>query len=146
MQEVRQKRGLSYGVSSGFGPLFQEGPFVVTLQTRREQAARALSVVQETLTTFLEAGPTAEELRAAQDNLVGGFVLRLDSQRAQLDLLAMMAWYRLPLDYLDRWTEQVSAVTVDQVRAAFARVLDSKRWVTVVVGGVQTPPAPNVPR
>jgi len=46
----------------------------------------------------------------------------------------VIGFYRLPLDYLDRWTERVDAVSLAQVRDAFARVLDAKRMATVVVG------------
>ena len=46
-----------------------------------------------------------------------------------------IAWNQLPLDYLDRWTEQMASVRVDDVRRAFARVLQPERMVTVVVGG-----------
>ena len=80
-------------------------------------------------------GPTEEELKAARDNLVGGFALRIDSNRKLLDNVAAVAWYGLPLDYLDGWTARVEAVTVAQVRAAMARVLAPARMVTVVVGG-----------
>jgi zinc protease len=134
MRELREQRGLTYGISSGFSPLFQPGPFMVSMQTRREQADEALAVVRRTLADFAREGPGPEALRAAQDNLIGSFALRLDTNREQLDLLAMMAWYGLPLDYLERWTERVAAVTPDQVRAAFAQVLDAQRLVTVVVG------------
>jgi zinc protease len=134
MHEVREKRGLTYGVSSDFSPGRHAGAFTVGLQTRSDQASAAIAVTRETLARFVAEGPTAQELQAAQDNLVGGFALRLDSNRKLLGNVANIAWNGLPLDYLDSWTQRVQAVTVAQIRAAFARMLQPERMVTVVVG------------
>jgi zinc protease len=134
-QEVREKRGLSYSVYSYFAPGMHAGAFVVGLQTRPDQAEQALKVSREVLAKFVAEGPTPEELQAAQDNLIGGFALRIDSNRKLLDNVANIAWHQLPLDYLDHWTQQVAKVTVADVRAAFARKLQPQRMVTVVLGG-----------
>lgn len=135
MHEVREKRGLTYGVSSDFSPGRHAGAFTVGLQTRADQANAAMAVARETLARFVAEGPTDEELKAAKDNLVGGFALRLDSNRKLLGNVANIAWNGLPLDYLDTWTQRVQAVTTAQIRAAFARMLQPERMVTVVVGG-----------
>lgn len=132
--EVREKRGLAYSVYSYFSPSLQPGPFTVGLQTQREQTEVALGVTRETLGRFIASGPTEQELAAAKANLIGGFALRIDSNRKILDNLATIGFYRLPLDYLDRYPERVEAVTVAQVRDAFARRLKPDSLVTVVVG------------
>ncbi len=132
--QVREQRGLSYSVYSYFAPGLHEGPFAAGLQTRPDQAEQALALTQEIIREFVRVGPTAEELKAAQDNLIGGFALRLDSNKKWLDQLANIAWNGLPLDYLDRWTEQVAAVTVEAVRAAFQRKLQPERMVSVILG------------
>src|SRR4051812_46263260 len=110
-EEVRQKRGLSYSVYSYFAPGMHAGAFTLGLQTRPEQAKQAVQVSRDVLRRFVAEGPTAAELKAARDNLVGGFALRIDSNRKLLDNVANMAWYDLPLDYLDTWTRQVEKVT-----------------------------------
>ena len=132
--EVREKRGLSYSVSSSFSPGLQPGAFWVGLQTRPDQAQQALQVVRSELARFVADGPTEAELQAAKDNLVGGFALRIDSNAKLRDNVASLAWNDLPLDYLDTWTAKVQAVTREQVRAAFARVLQPARMATVTVG------------
>ena len=137
--EVREKRGLAYSVYSYFAPLLQPGPFAIGLQTRKDQTDVALGVVRETLARFLSEGPSAEELQAAKSNLVGGFALRIVSNRKILDNLAVIGFYRLPLDYLDRWTDRVEAVTLEDVRAAFARHIHPDAMVTVVVGAGPVP-------
>ena len=133
--EVREKRGLSYSVYSGFNPGLNAGAFTIALQTRPDQAAQAVEVVRDVLGGFVADGPTAAELKAAQDNLIGGFPLRIDSDAKLIGNVANIAWNDLPLDYLDTWTEQVRAVTVADIRAAFSRVIQPDRMVSVVVGG-----------
>jgi len=86
------------------------------------------------LRRFVAEGPTEAELQAAQQSLVNGFALRIDSNRKLLDNVANIGWNGLPNDYLDTWTEQVRRVTVADIRRAFARVLQPERMVTVVVG------------
>ncbi|HWS74444.1 MAG TPA: insulinase family protein, partial [Quisquiliibacterium sp.] len=132
--EVREKRGLAYSVYSYFAPSLQRGPFTIGLQTKKEQTELALQVVRETLARFLSEGPTEAELAAAKANLVGGFPLRIDSNMKILDNLSTIGWYRLPLDWLERWPQRVEAVTPQQVREAFARHVRPEALATVVVG------------
>jgi zinc protease len=138
-EEVRQKRGLSYSVYSYFAPGMHAGAFILGLQTRPDQAAQAVQVSRDVVRRFVADGPTPAELKAAKDFMIGGFALRIDSNRKLLDNLANIAWYDLPLDYLDTWTKQVEKVTAADVRAAFARKLQPDRMVTVVVGGDVAP-------
>ncbi len=133
-EEVREKRGLSYSVYSGFSPGLHAGAFTVALQTRPDQAAQALQVARDVLARFVAEGPADEELRAAKDNLVGGFALRIDSNRKLLSNVVNIATNGLPLDYLEGWTQRVEALTVADIRAAMARKLQPARMVTVVLG------------
>ena len=132
--EVREKRGLSYSVSSYFAPGLHAGAFTVGMQTRPDQTAQAVTVSRDVLERFVTEGPTEAELKAAKDNLVGGFALRIDSNRKLLDNVANIAWNNLPLDYLDTWTAQVERVTLADIRAAFGRKLQPGRMVIVTVG------------
>jgi zinc protease len=133
--EVREKRGLSYSVYSYFSPAKQAGPFTLGLQTRPDQAQQAIEISRKVLSEFVKKGPTATELKAAKDNLIGGFPLRLDSNKKLLDNLSNIAWYELPLDYLDTWSARVERVSIEQIKTAFARHLQPDRMVGVVVGG-----------
>ena len=132
--EVREKRGLTYGVSSYFSPGLHAGSFTVGLQTRPDQTAQAVEIVRQVVKAFVVDGPTEAELQAAKDNLMGGFALRIDSNRKLLDNLSGIAWNNLPLDYLDTWTQQVEQVSVAGIKAAFARKLQPEKMVTVILG------------
>lgn len=133
-QEVREKRGLTYSVYSYFSPMLQPGPFQIGFQTQKEQTGEALKVVRDTLAAYLRTGPTPAELKAAKDNLVGGFALRIDNNRKILDNIAVIGFYNLPLDYLDTWTANVAKVTAADIKAAFNRKIAVDKLATVVVG------------
>jgi zinc protease len=134
--EVREKRGLSYSVYSYFAPGLHAGAFTLGLQTRPDQVDQAVQVSRDVMAQFVANGPTEAELKAAKDNLIGGFALRVDSNRKLLDNIANIAWHHLPLDYLDTWTQQVDKITAADIKAAFARKLHTDRMVTVVLGAL----------
>lgn len=134
-KEVRDARGYAYSVFSFFHPHRVAGPFQIGLQTRGSQTDSALAVVSEVLAAFTALGPTEEELTAAQNNIINGFGLRLDSNRKILDHVAMIGFYGLPLDWLDNYTGYIAAVTAEEVRDAFARRIRPEHLVTIVAGG-----------
>lgn len=132
--EVREKRGYAYSVYSYFLPLAQQGPFQIGLQTKKEQADEALARVRIVLDEFLGRGPSVAEMKAAKQNLVGGFALRIDSNRKLLEQVAMLGFYQLPLTWLDDFPAKVEKVSAAEVRAVFARRVRPDHLVTVVVG------------
>jgi zinc protease len=149
MDEVREERGLSYSVYSYFAPMARPGPFTLGLQTKNDQADQALSVLLDTLERFVTDGPTADELESAKKNLTGGFPLRIASNAKVVQYLAVIGFYDLPLDYLERFTDRVDAVTSEQIRDAFRRRVQPERLAVVMVGGgepgSEDPGAPNEP-
>ena len=134
MNEVREKKGLAYSVYSYFMPLKQPGEFQIGLQTKKEQADEALKLVRDTLKNFIAKGPTEKELLAAKDNIIGGFPLRIDSNRKILGYLSVIGFYGLPLTYLDDFTHNIDKVTIAQIREAFKRHIDLQAMATVIVG------------
>jgi len=133
-EEVREKRGLVYSVYSYFMPMAESGPFQIGLQTKKDQAEDALKLVKETLANFIRDGITEKELKAAKANIIGGFPMRIDSNGKILDYLAMIGFYKLPLNYLDEYNRNVEKVTVAQIKDAFSRRLKPENFVTIIVG------------
>jgi zinc protease len=115
-------------------PTAEIGQFQVGLQTKREQADEALKLVRETLNKFVAGGVTEAELKAAKQNIVGGFPMRIDSNAKILDYLAMIGFYKLPLTYLDTFNDEVGKVTTAQIKDAFNRRIKTDKMVTVIVG------------
>nr|WP_306306085.1 insulinase family protein [Methylomonas koyamae] len=133
-EEVREKRGLAYGAYSVFAPLYRQGPFMMSLQTRNDQTEQALGVLRKTFAEFLEKGPTDKELTAAKQNITGGFAMRFDTNSKLSDYVAMIGFYQQPLDYLDTFQSKVEAVTVEQIKDAFKRRVKPELLQTVTVG------------
>ena len=132
--EVREKRGLAYSASSAFMPLLKNGVFVASLQTRNDQTAQALEVLNQTLADFVKNGVTETELTAAKANIIGGFPLKFDSNKELANYVAMMGFYQMPLDYLDTFQQNVQNVTKEQIADAFKRRVDLNLLQTVTVG------------
>ncbi len=135
-EEVREKRGLVYSVYSYFMPMAELGPFQIGLQTKKEQAEESMKVVNETVAKFIANGVTEKELKAAKDNITGGFPMRIDSNAKILDYLSMIGFHQLPLTYLDDFNKQVAKVTAKQIKDAFQRRIKPQDFVSVTVGGL----------
>lgn len=134
-QEIRSERGLAYSVSSRFQPMAAEGPFRISMQTEVEQADAALAALREALRRWHDAGVTAEELEASRANVINSFPLSMDSNSDIVGLLGMIAFYDLPLDYLERYTDRMEAVERDALNARLRERIDPAAMVTVIVGG-----------
>lgn len=130
---VREDRGYAYSVYSYFQPQLVQGPFTIGLETKRAQADDALKVVGAVVGDFLKQGPTSAQLKAAQDNIAGGFALRIDSNSKLAANLGVMAFYGLPTDWLAQYPARVRALTPEAVRDAFRKHVSPEQLVTVRV-------------
>ncbi|HIE40332.1 MAG TPA: insulinase family protein [Thiomicrorhabdus sp.] len=136
MEEVREKRGLVYGVGSGFSPMKQAGPWLVSLSTKNDSAQEAKKVVNDTLNAFMKDFDS-ERFEAIKDNLIGGFPLRIDSNGKIIRYIAMIGFYDLPLDYLEIFPKEIKALKKQQVLDAWNRHIDVSKMTTVMVGQVK---------
>ena len=135
--EIREKRGLTYGVVSQFMPMPGDGPFLISLSTKNTEAANALGATEEILTSFLANGPSEEELTAAKQYMVGSFPLSLASNGNIAGMLLRIAFYHLPDDYLDTYTARVEAVTLAEIKKAFDNAIHPDKMLFVSVGKLE---------
>ncbi|WP_079213987.1 M16 family metallopeptidase [Ventosimonas gracilis] len=145
-EEVREKRGLTYGIYSAFTPMAAPGPFIISVQTKAQQSEGTLELVQQILADFIANGPTEQELAAAKRELFGSFPLTLMSNADIAGQLGAIGFYDLPLDQLERFMQQVKQVSIEDIKAAFARHLDAEQLVIVSAGpttGQQPLPPPG---
>ncbi len=133
-EEVREKRGLVYSIYSYFAPQHVAGPFILSLKTRNDQTVQALAIVQKTLKTFVEEGPSEVELQKAKQGITGSFPLRIKSNSDIIGYLSVIGFYQLPLDYLHNFNRQIEAVSLKKIQEAFKRRLHLEQLVTVTVG------------
>jgi len=146
MSEVREKRGLTYGVYSGFTPMQVRGPFLINLQTRAELGDGTLKLVQDILRDYLKTGPTQEELDNAKREQAGSFPLSNASNASIVAQLGATGFYDMPLTWMEDFLQQSQALTVEQVKAAMNKHLDADKLVIVTAGpkvAQQPLPAPT---
>ncbi|MCQ4311449.1 insulinase family protein [Pseudomonas stutzeri] len=134
MEEVREKRGLTYGVYSGFSPMQTKGPFMINLQTRAELSEATLGLVQRLVAEFLEQGPTKAELERSKRETAGSFPLSTASNADIVGQLGSIGFYDLPLTYLEDFMQQVQALSVEDVRTAMSKHLSADGFVIVTAG------------
>jgi len=134
VQVIREDRGLAYSVSSYFSPMREKGPFMMSLQTRADQADEALSLLQSELGKYVKTGPDKDELEKSLSNITGSFPLNLDSNSKLLGFLAMIGFYDLPRDYLDTYIKNINKVDRSDIKHVLKKRIDVDNMVTVIVG------------
>ena len=134
-QVIREDRGLAYSVYSYFMPFIEKGPFQIGVQTKKNQVDQAKKLIEKTVAEFIKDGPTSDELKRAKDFMIGGFPLKLDSNKSILEYVSMMAFYKYPLDYLDTFTKKIDKISAEEIKSAFQRRVDMSKFSTVIVGG-----------
>lgn len=133
-EEIREKRGLSYAVFSHFSRWVGRGPFLISLDTKTSSASQALILAREQVALIHQQGVRAEELERAKSFLVGSFPLRLDGLSELTSNLAVVSFFDLGLDYLERWPQRIQAVTLEEVNQAARKYLVPERLHVVSVG------------
>jgi zinc protease len=134
MEEVREKRGLTYGIYTSLWTFDHAGLIVGSSSTENSRAGKALEVTQDVWRRMHEQGPTPEELDSAKKFLTGSFALRLDSTTQIARMLVSIQYDQLGIDYLDRRDALIEKVTIEDARRVARALLDPARLLTVVVG------------
>ncbi|MGB8313588.1 MAG: pitrilysin family protein [Aestuariivirga sp.] len=132
--EVREKRGLTYGVGFNLSPMDHVGLYVGSLGTRNEKAGEALSVVKDTLKKMADEGPTQAELDDTKTFLTGSYPLRFDSNDKIASQLLGIQQQNLGIDYVNKRNGLIEAVTLEQAKAQAKRLIDSDHLIVSVVG------------
>ena len=131
--EVREKRGLAYGVDSSLVTHEYSSGLVISTATRSDRSAETLAVIRETVRRMAEAGPTEAELAAAKKYIIGSYPLNnLDSSNAIAATLLSLQEEKLGIDYMDKRSALIEAVTLDQVKAVAKKLLVTEPAILVV--------------
>jgi len=134
MQELRVKRGLTYGVYSYIYPMKELGPFVIGIETKAEQAQKSVEIINKMLKDFVAKGPTDKEINHAKESIINGFPLRIDSNKDILNYLSMINYYNLPIDYLNTFVKKISSISKKDIINALQNEIDINKMTTLVVG------------
>ncbi|MGH6767796.1 MAG: M16 family metallopeptidase [Xanthobacteraceae bacterium] len=131
--EVREKRGLAYGVYTSLTWLHGTALLVGNTGTRADAAAETIKVIENEFQRMAKDGPTEKELNEAKTYLKGSFVLGLDTSTKIANQLVQIQLDDLGIDYIERRAALIDAVTLADARRVAKRLLDSG-FLTVVVG------------
>ncbi len=134
MEEVREKRGLAYGVSTYLNPQLLGGFYMGSVGTENARVGESVAIIKQEIARLRDEGPTDKEIADAKTYLAGSFALRLDSNAKIANMLISMQLYDLGIDYLDRRNKEIEAVTRDDIVRAAGRLLDAGKMTFVVVG------------
>jgi zinc protease len=131
--EVREKRGLAYGVYTSLTWLQGTALLIGTTGTRADAAAETIQVIESEFQRMAKDGPTEKELNEAKTYLKGSFVLGLDTSSKIAAQLVQIQLDNLGIDYIERRSALIDAVTPADARRVAKRLLDGG-FLTVVVG------------
>lgn len=134
MTEVREKRGLTYGVASYLVPKDLGALYMGQVASSNDRVAQAIEVIQDEWRKLATQGVTEEELQDAKTYLTGAYPLRFDGNARIANILAGMQLDGLPIDYADTRNDKVNAVTRDDIKRVAARLVQPDALHFVVVG------------
>ncbi len=134
MQEVREKRGLTYGVGTYLVPKDLASVYLGSVSSANDRIAQATTVVRDEWRRAATEGVTQKELDDAKTYLTGAYPLRFDGNAQIAGIMVGMQMEDLPIDYIATRNDKVNAVTLDEVNRVAAEMLDPDSLHFVVVG------------
>jgi zinc protease len=144
-REVREKRGLAYGVSDSLIWLQHSALIVGSTATRSDRTAETVQVIEQEIRNLARNGPTEDELANAKAYLKGSYALNLDTSPKIAGQLVQIQLDNLGIDYMLRRAALIDAVTLEDARRVAKRLLDGGLLVTVVGRTPRLAPDGGVP-
>jgi len=134
MKEVREKRGLTYGIDTDLNTYSKAGLFVGQVATKKESVKQTIDVVRQVMANFVDKGAAAADLADAKTYLTGSFPLAFDSNTGIAAQLNAFQRVGLAPDYILKRNDMIDAVTLDDIKRVAKRLFNPAK-MTVVVGG-----------
>jgi zinc protease len=123
MNEVRTKRGLTYGISSAFDARLEKGPFVISTFTRNDKVGETVGTTLQVLKDFVDKGVNQQELESAKQLMKGQFPRSLETPEALARNMLLLKFYSIPFTYLQNYYSLVNKLTVSSVNTAIKKHL-----------------------
>jgi len=134
MEEVREKRGLTYGIYTGLASWMNGGLLIGSVSTQNSKAGETLDVLRAELVKMSEKGPTEEELEQAKTYLTGSYALRFDSGSKIAGQLLGIQQDNLGIDYVKKRNDLINAVTVEDAKRVAGKLIDPDALTISIVG------------
>ena len=136
-QEIRIKRGLSYGAGSQLDTRRDVGPFVASAQTKNESGAQVADLLLGEISRLSSAPPADVELTPRKAVLIGGFSRNLETASGLVGQVGSLALYGLGLDEINRYINNVQAVSTADIQKFAGTRLDAKTSNIIIVGNAK---------
>lgn len=134
MKDVRDDKGLTYGIDTGLAAMLHGGMIVGEASTDNPRAGEALSVIRATMRRFYDDGVTEKEIVAAQDYLTGSLPLALTSTDKIAGLLVDIQRENLGVDYLNNRNGMIRAISDEDVSRAIRKWFDPEKMTLSLAG------------
>ncbi|MGD9862454.1 MAG: M16 family metallopeptidase [Pseudodonghicola sp.] len=134
MTEVREKRGLTYGVYSYLVPRDLAAVYMGSVASGNDRIAEAIQVIRDEWARMAQDGVTEAELEAAKTYLTGAYPLRFNGNERIAGIMVGMQMDHLPIDYIATRNDKVNAVTLEDVNRVARALLRPDQLHFVVVG------------
>lgn len=133
-EEVREKRGLTYGIHSGLQHMDHVNDFAVSLSTENKNAGHALKLIHQEITRMRDTPITEKELADAKSYITGSLPLSFSSTDAIASNILWLQVDNYPIDHFDRYPDMIRAITIEDVQRVSRRLLTPDNMLTIVVG------------
>ncbi|MEZ5882676.1 MAG: pitrilysin family protein [Paracoccaceae bacterium] len=134
MEEVREKRGLTYGIASYLVPMDLAETWQGSFASANEKVAEAIAVTRAEWARIASGGVSEQELADAKTYLTGAYPLRFDGNGPIADILVGMQISDMPIDYVNTRNARIEAVSAEDVARVARRLIDAESLRFVVVG------------
>lgn len=137
-REVREKRGLSYGVSGGLVNLEEAQALTIGTSTRPDQSVEAVEVIRATIAKMVDEGPDAAALERTKRYLVGAYPInQLRSSVAIASTMVVQQLLGLPIDYIEERQKNIEAVTAEDIQRVAQRIFGTEPSLLQVGPGAE---------
>ncbi|MDX1630455.1 MAG: insulinase family protein [Thermoanaerobaculia bacterium] len=132
---IRSDRGLAYSVGGGVGSAYDHpGMFSISMGTKSGSTLESIQALYGEIDKLQEGPITEEEMSLAQESLLNSFVFNFDSREEILREKMALEFYGYPLDFVDRFPEEIRNVTRDEVQRVAREYIDPEKIAVLVVG------------
>jgi zinc protease len=133
-EEIREKRGLTYGVAAYPLPLDKAGVIVGSVSTVNGRVAESIRLIRDIWRRFGEEGPTIEEIQNAKDYINGSFSLRFTNSKTIVGVLNALQRFDLGKNYIEERANLIAKVTLGDLKRVAKRIFKAESLTFVIVG------------
>lgn len=133
-EEIREKRGLTYGVAAYPLPLDKAGVIVGSVSTVNGRVAESIRLIRDIWRRFGEEGPTIEEIQNAKDYINGSFSLRFTNSKTIVGVLNALQRFDLGKNYIEERPNLIAKVTPEDLKRVAKRIFKAESLTFVIVG------------